>query len=265
LGPGFDYLACKPEETKRRRAPQTRLPVTARGATFGAPRIEGGTVRRIISFIAATTIGVACIACGGGDDDDGGATRGADSTATSAPAPSVTKDDALPPLIPQGELTSRAQTPSVHLTLADGYWRLAEDTADAFVIEHDAPAGTEQGFMGVFHVREIRNPENYALREPAPSDMIAWLSAHSFVSVAEPATATTVGGQPGTKVELRVEAPDEVPLFDDFVAVYRDRFQVVELNVNGEHLLVVGGAFNSSNYLGFKPIIEQTLATMRFE
>jgi hypothetical protein len=211
--------------------------------------------------ILALAMGIA----GCGNDSDGDeADTVVPATATAPASATSTSGDPEPLPIAPGNITSATFQPHVRLTVGEGWVRPA-DTASEFVIEHDVEDAGQQAWIGFFRVSEVRNEDNFTIREPVPASIISWLQEHKDIIVREPPVSVTIGGQPATQLEVRVDGSYEVPLFDEVVTNYDDRFIVTEIDVSGERVILAAGAFDWRRFDEVKPLIDEVLATVEFE
>jgi hypothetical protein len=225
-----------------------------RKATKEAPSM----LARLCLVLSVAVLAAAC----GGDDDDPPEVPAAD---TSAAATATFARDTEPAPVPAGAFASTTFTPRVRVTLTGDDWRLGADSARELVLEHEAADVAQQGYVGVFRVQNVRNVENFSVRDPAPADLIAWFRQNRHIQVLGEPAPVTIGGVQGRRIEVSVDTSNEIPLFDDFVASFRDRFRVIELTVGSGRLLIVGGPYRWSNHAGFEPVLDAALATMTFE
>ena len=69
----------------------------------------------------------------------------------------------------------------------------------------------------------------------------------------------------GRQIDIRTDYYDHVPLFDDFELAHRDAARVIDLPVNGEHIVVVAGPFEPIYFSTVLPVIEPVIASLRLE
>lgn len=138
---------------------------------------------------------------------------------------------------------------------------------------------TDGTLLSFLNVREVYDPENPVLTQPAPEDMAGWFGEHPHLEAGEP-EPVEVGGASGVAFDVTVAplpkgyAADTcdtpcVPLFpqgdgEAFVFLQGDKDRVVVLDVAGETVVVtVEGPQDA--FGDFMPRAEGVLDTVRWE
>jgi hypothetical protein len=221
--------------------------------------VRCGTTAALCAVVLAIAAG-----CGGDDDDDADPTAIAPAaTATTAPAAT----SAAGGFLPAGRVTAQVFQPTVSLEVSGEGWTLADDSGDAFSVEHDSlKGGPGKGYVSVYTPDELRDPADDNIMLPLPSSFVDWLAAHPTVMVQSGPSDVTIGGIAGRQIDVATDVEEPfVHLFDDFGMFSRDRIEVTEFSIDGEMVLVIAGGEDPDFFSDLRQFTDPVIASIQFE
>jgi hypothetical protein len=212
---------------------------------------------------AFCAVALAAAACGDDDNESPSTTPAVQATAARASTAVATST----PVETTNRMTSQVFKPGLSVGFREGeVWTPAADVQTMFAVEH-APGtnGPDAGYVAIFRVSQVRNPDNPAELQPPPDDFIGWLTAHPSVAVTGDASEVVIAGMAARQVDVRFDTTGDVLLFDDVGWASRERARFIELTVDGERLVLAAGPFDQVYFEEFSEFFEPVISSMRLE
>lgn len=218
----------------------------------------------VYKYALAILIVLAAVFAACGDDDDGGGDDATQSATTAAvsptPASTAPSDDGQ-----AQTFVSETFGVPVSITAPDA-WTFGVDIADVFAIDHQSGADGPAGYIA-FSVVDTVYAADGLTQEPAPADLVEFLTTHPRL-VVQDTQQVTVGGLPATLIEAASNEGDSWKLFEasdgPFEVHYQDRIRFYVIQSPERQVLLAVGAEEPTRFAQFIPLAEPVIDTIEF-